>query len=89
MSGAYTTDGRRRSSMTHASRGHECELCGRTVFGNGGEVSHGRSHVRRGEAVELLKEYATYPPSSMRVFFAPDDPRVTEFLERGFAEVKR
>lgn len=81
---AYTSDGRRRSAMTHASRAHTCELCGRVVFGNGGQVSHGRGHVRRGEAVELVKHYASYPPMSMRVFLAPDDKRVPDFLGRGF-----
>lgn len=88
MSGAYTSDGRRRSSMTHATRGHQCDLCGRTVFGNGGQVSHGRGHVKRGEAVELVKHYAgSYPPMSpMRVFLAPDDARVAEFTTRGFAQ---
>lgn len=84
MSSAYTADGRRRSSMTHARRGHTCDLCGKTVFGNGGKVAHGRSHVRRGEAVELLKEYATYPPMSTREFFAPDDPTVAKWLADGF-----
>lgn len=84
MSRQYTSDGRRISSMTHARRGHECSLCGRTVFGNGGKVSHGRSHVKRGEAVELLKEYGTYPPNSTREFFAPDDPTVGRWLAKGF-----
>jgi hypothetical protein len=88
VSNAYTSDGRRRSSMTHATRGHTCELCGRVVFGNGGEVSHGRAHVRRGEAVELVKHYDTYPPQVMRVFFTPDDPRVADFQSRGFDEVR-
>lgn len=86
VSGAYTSDGRRRSSMTHATRGHECELCGRVVFGNGGEVSHGRRHVRRGEAVELVKHYETYPPMSNRVFLAPDDERRAFFTGRGYGE---
>lgn len=85
---AYTSDGRRLSAMTHAKRGHDCELCGRVVFGNGGEVSHGRAHVRRGEAVELVKHYATYPPMSHRVFLAPGDERVAYFVDRGFGEVR-
>ena len=84
MSSAYTADGRRRSSMTHASRGDECSLCGKVVFGNGGKVAHGRSHVKRGEAVELLKEYRGYPPLSTREFFAPDDPIVEKWLADGF-----
>lgn len=84
MGSAYTADGRRRSSMTHARRGHECSLCGKVVFGNGGVVAHGRSHVRRGEAVELFKEYPIYPPMSTREFFAPDDPHVAKWLSEGF-----
>ncbi len=83
----YTGDGRRISSMTHARRGHTCDLCGKVVFGNGGKVAHGRSHVRRGEAVELLKEYGSYPPTSTREFFAPDDPTIARWLERGFTVV--
>lgn len=83
MSGAYTSDGRRRSSMTHARRGHTCDICGKVVFGNGGQVAHGRGHVRRGEAVELLKEYASYPPMSNRVFLAPGDENIGKFIERG------
>ena len=88
MSSAYTADGRRRSSMTHARRGHPCDLCDKTVFGNGGKVSHGRSHVRRGEAIELLKEYPTWPPMSTREFFAPDDPKVAQWLADGFRIVE-
>lgn len=88
MSKAYTADGRRRSSMTHARRGHTCDLCGKVVFGNGGKVAHGRSHVKRGEAVELLKEYGGYPPISTRAFFAPDDPIISRWIEDGFRVIK-
>lgn len=72
--------------MTHASRGHTCSLCGRVVFGNGGETAHGRGHVRRGEAVELVKHYfGGYPPMSpVRVFLAPGDAKIADFLGRGF-----
>lgn len=42
MSKAYTSDGRRRSSMTHARRTWRC-TCGRTVAGNGGKSSHRRA----------------------------------------------
>jgi len=52
------------------------------------EVAHGRSHVKRGEAVELLKEYASYPPMSTREFFAPNDPIVAKWLEYGFRIVE-
>ena len=82
---AYTGDGRRRSSMTHARRGHECSLCGKVVFGNGGKVAHGRGHVKRGEAVELVKYYATLASPS-RFFLAPDDERIERFKADGFEE---
>lgn len=89
MSRAYTSDGRRRSSMTHATRGHDCDLlhCDRVSFGNGGRVAHGRGHVRRGEAVELVKEYEFPGMSPSRLFLAPDDPKVAELLARGFEQV--
>lgn len=85
MSKAYTADGKRRSSMTHARRGHECSICGRTVFGNGGRVAHGRGHVRRGEAVELVKDYADQSP--LRLFLPPGDKRVAGMIAQGFTEV--
>lgn len=88
MGGAYTADGRRRSSMTHAHRGHPCSVCGRIVFGNGGQVSHGRGHVRRGEAIELVKHYPVYPPMTTRLFLAIDDERVRRFLGEGFEEIR-
>lgn len=75
--------------MTHARRGHTCSLCGRVVFGNGGEVSHGRGHVNRGEAVELLREYPSTPPMSSRLFLAPDDERIPGMLGKGFRRVER
>jgi hypothetical protein len=87
MSGAYTSDGRRKSSITHSTRGHECDLCKRVVFGNGGKVSHGRWHVRRGEAVELVKHYG-HDQSDMRLFLAPDDPQIQKFLDGGFEKVE-
>lgn len=86
MSSRYTADGRRKSSMTHAKRGHKCDLCTETVFGNGGRVSHGRAHVRRGEAVELVKEYE-YSQSPTRFFVVKDDPRIARWLVEGFVEV--
>lgn len=76
MSRAYTSDGRRRSSMTHARRGHACDFCDKTVYGNGGNVAHARSHVRSGEAVELLKEFPTYPPMSTE--------RIDRFIADGY-----
>ena len=84
MSNRYTADGRRKSSMTHASRGHKCDFCDRTVFGNGGQVAHGRTHVRRGEAVEIVKDYATWPPMISRLFLAPDDPLIERLLLDGY-----
>jgi hypothetical protein len=88
VSSRYTADGRRRSSMTHASRRHTCELsgCDWTGFGNGAETSHGRAHVRRGEAVELVREYAMVGVAPSRAFLPPGDPRIAEYLSRGFYE---
>lgn len=85
MSSRYTADGRRRSSMTHAGRGHDCDLCGTVSFGNGGRVSHGRGHVRRGEAVELFRQYDER--TSSRLFLAPGDERIARFKAQGFQEV--
>lgn len=65
--------------MTHARRGHLCDLCGETVFGNGGAVSHGRKHVRRGEAVELVKDYSS--TALNRVFLAVENAAQIEKFE--------
>ncbi len=76
------------SAARHAGRGHECNLCGRVAFGNGGSVAHGRAHVRRGEAMELLQEYATYPPTSTRLFVDKgDEARIARLKSEGFHEV--
>jgi len=74
--------------MTHAQHGHECKFCDRVSFGNGGAVAHARSHVRRGEAVELVKHYATDPPMSSRLFFIPGDAAIQTQIERGFSVVE-
>jgi hypothetical protein len=87
VSKGYTSDGRRISSMTHARRSHTCDLCGHVGWGNGSEAAHGRAHVRRGEAVELVKEYEYPGMAPSRVFLPPDDPRVAEYLDRGFEKV--
>lgn len=87
MSSAYTAGGKRRSSMTHARRGHPCGLCGNTVYGNGWQVAHGRGHVHRKEAVELVKHYQTDPSSVSRLFLAPDDPKVQKLLAEGYTTV--
>jgi hypothetical protein len=69
--------------MTHANRSHTCELCGHVGWGNGAVAAHGRAHVRRGEAVELLKVYGG--GQSMRVFVPAGDAAVVdEWLGRGF-----
>ena len=89
MSSRYTADGKRRSSQTHAGRGHTCELCGAVSFGNGGKVSHGRVHVRRGEAVELYIDHG-WPPISHRVFLAPDATEtIARFIRDGYSKVER
>jgi hypothetical protein len=84
MSSRYTASGKRISSMTHAKRSHTCDLCGRVGFGNGAETAHGRSHVRRGEAVELVRHYAMVGVAPSRLFLPPEDPRVTDALDRGY-----
>ena len=86
MSPRYDGSGKNRSAMVHASRGHKCELCDRVVFGNGGQVSHGRGHVKRGEAVELVKHYG-YGQSPSRFFLAPSDERIPEWESKGFTRV--
>lgn len=42
MSKGYTSDGKRRSSMTHARRKWTC-VCGKDCLGNGGKSSHQRA----------------------------------------------
>jgi hypothetical protein len=87
MSKAHTSNGKRLSSMTHAKRWHECQFCGRVSFGNGGKVAHARSHVRKDEAVELVKYWATYPPMTSRLFLSPNDPDVSRLLKEGFVSI--
>ena len=79
-------DGRRRSSMTHAGRGHQCGICPAYVYGNGGVVSHGRAHVRRGEAVELAKHYGPGVGDS-RFFLPTGDPRIAGLVDKGYEQV--
>lgn len=84
MSRRYTADGRRISSMTHAEQGHACAFCDRVSYGNGGEVAHARAHVRRGEAVELVKEYGP-PAGTSRVWLPSDEAEKIEgYISRGF-----
>lgn len=80
MSSRYTADGRRISSMTHARRGHACAFCDKVAYGNGGQVSHARSHVRRGDALELVKRGIP----DRRTFLAPDDERLSWWTDRGY-----
>jgi len=47
---AYTSDGKRRSSMKHADRVHTC-VCGKECRGNGGWSSHKRACALWQEAV--------------------------------------
>lgn len=82
MSKTHTADGRRRSSMTHASRRYSCQFCDRTVYGNGGKVAHARAHVRAGQAVEWVKQYPD--GSTGRVFLLPDDTRAGWFAEHNY-----
>lgn len=76
MTSAYTADGKRRSSMTHARRVHTCTLCGQLSRGNGGRASHRHKHVREAgldlddfpslskayiEAIDILRAKGKYP----------------------------
>lgn len=88
MSSRYTADGRRRSAMVHATRSHTCGLCGKVGNWNGFESSHGRAHVRRGEAVELVKWYPMYPPMVSRFFLRPDDERIAKYEAEGFKVIR-
>jgi hypothetical protein len=85
MSKAYTSDGKRRSSQTHARRGRQCEFCSAYPHGNGGQVAHARKHVREGVAVELVRDMPyPFPPS--RLFLgASDTARIDEFARHGYA----
>lgn len=71
--------------MTHAGRGHKCSICGKVSMGNGGKVSHGRKHVRAGEAVELVRYYPDTSPT--RVWVPADDAEaIAEWRKRGLVE---
>jgi hypothetical protein len=63
MSKAYTSDGKRRSSQTHARRAHKC-VCGRVVYGNGGWASHTRA------CAEYKARYGCWKCGSIRRFFS-------------------
>lgn len=51
--GAYTANGKRKSSMTHARRTHTC-VCGRECRGNGGWSSHKKACAQYQEARAVL-----------------------------------
>ena len=88
MSARYTADGKRRSSQTHARRGHQCPFCPKVAYGNGGQVSHARWHVARGQAVELVKHFGTYPPMVNRTFVPTDDTeRIEQLKSNGYGVV--
>lgn len=44
----YTANGKRKSSMTHATRTHRC-MCGKQCRGNGGWSSHKKACPRWAE----------------------------------------
>jgi hypothetical protein len=87
MSRAYDAAGKRISSKVHARRGHSCSFCDKVSFGNGGQVAHARTHVRSGEAVELVKDlFYPFPPS--RIFLpAGNDDQIARFVDDGYAIV--
>lgn len=70
---------RSASARVASRRSHICSICGKVGYGNGFETSHGRAHVRREEAVEMVKY------QSIRIFLTPDDEeRIQKFLGLGF-----
>lgn len=87
MSNRYTADGRRKSSMTHATRGHQCTFCDQVSYGNGGQVSHARGHVRRGEAVELVKYYQSLQSPSRLFVPVAETWRIEKYISEGFERV--
>lgn len=85
MSGGIVSDARRRAARVHAGRSEECGFCGRRVFGNGGKVAHARSHVRRGEAVELVRFFDLVTGTG-RIFLRTDDAeRIERFIASGYS----
>jgi hypothetical protein len=58
MSRAYTSDGKRRSSQTHARRVRTC-ACGRKLRGNGGWSSHLRA-CYLGQMAKRSVEFAAH-----------------------------
>lgn len=87
MSRAYDAAGKRISSKTHARRAHPCSFCAKIPFGNGGQVAHARTHVRSGEAVELVKDML-YPFSPSRIFLpASNEDQIASFIGDGYAIV--
>lgn len=87
MSSRYTAGGKRRSSQTHARRGHQCQFCDAVSYGNGGKVAHARKHVRNGEAIELEKWHPLVSRAS-RVFLPVDDAgRIARFIADGYVKV--
>ena len=89
MSSQYTAGGKRRSSQTHARRGHPCQFCDAVSYGNGGKVAHARKHVRNGEAVELEKWHPLVSSAS-RVFLpSGDTERIARFVADGYLAISR
>ncbi len=83
----YDAAGKRTSSKVHARRGHPCSFCEKVAFGNGGHVAHARTHLRSGEAVELVKDMP-YPFSPSRIFLpSGHHDQIASFLGKGYAFV--
>lgn len=79
---------RSRSARVASTRAHTCHICGKVGYGNGFQSSHGRAHVRRGEAVEYAKYYEGQISPS-RIFIATGDTeRRNRFKADGFWEVE-
>lgn len=78
-----TSEVRPRPAPVRNRRGWPCGICPAIIYGNAGQVAHGRAHVRRGDAVELASQHA-----GGRVFLPAGDARIASFLARGFVEVQ-
>ena len=65
MSTAYTINGKRRSSMTHARRTYTC-VCGKECSGNGGWSSHKRACVTLAEKHKEQRDWCTDPDNCRR-----------------------
>lgn len=60
----------------------KCQICNSQLLG--GEAQHGRAHVRNNEAVEMVRESRTTPPSLGRQFVVPNSSKFAFLIEEGW-----